>query len=114
MVNPPSRTAKEQTRHNQTISSVAKHYSAKGWAVKADHIEWPCRPELINGHIPDLIITRTQTRRAFRGQSVTTETEIVEVETEGTANDPHALAQDAAFLKAEKENDDITYRRIVI
>ena len=89
-----------KSKHDRRVAVEARSYAAREYMDEAD-IPGYFRPEIINGHIPDVL--------AQKGSYVS----IVEVETAGTLNTRHALAQARAFRRACRYNDNWHFRRVV-
>ncbi|TEB08606.1 hypothetical protein Psch_02172 [Pelotomaculum schinkii] len=84
----PKRSADSQINHNNMVRYIANDLVSKGYGVLADHINWPKgSPGKINGYIPDLTVTNTDSFIIF------------EIETCSTYSDDHTREQLTAFDK---------------
>lgn len=103
------RSRREESDHNKEVLRLAKHYSKEGFDVKADLVGWPS-PKKINGRKPDIIATKEFSQRTKEGNIFPRVKKIIiEVETVGSVNDPHAKSQAIAFRKAEREEADTEF-----
>jgi len=64
-----SRKKSKQTAHDKAVERIAREHDQDGWRVRADIAGWSS-PGTIAGRIPDVIATKTGSRR------------IIEVETD--------------------------------
>lgn len=86
--NNPKRSADSQIDHNNMVRYIANDLASQGYSVLADHINWPKgSPGAINGYIPDLTLTNTDSFIIF------------EIETCPTYSDDHTREQLIAFDK---------------
>ena len=93
------RPANNQSVHDIAVHLIATEYVQAGYQVRAD-VRGYDRPYPINGWIPDVVATRL---RYTHGNTPVIEKVIVEVETEESVRTSHALAQAAAFRRAEAD-----------
>lgn len=100
----------EQSDHDREVLRIAENYKANGYNVWADVASWTKKPVKVNGKIPDVITTKEFQQRTREGNIFTaTKKDIVEVETAGSKNDPHAKEQAEAFKKAEREEQNTKF-----
>ncbi len=85
----PNRSEVQNNVHDNVVSKIANDLQTKGYTVAADHINWPTRPPLINGHRPDVLAVLNSVQYIY------------EIETCETYCDDHTEEQLNAFVNEE-------------
>jgi hypothetical protein len=90
------------TKEQKSIQRSAQRHSRKGANVCADHIEWPCRPELMGRRRADVVA------RYPNGRTV-----VEEHETPRSANRRHSIEQDRDLRRWASRKAKVTYRQVI-